>query len=121
MDTRKIASELRMSHWAEVMRERQASGLSVKAFCRETDIQQNVYYYWQRKLRETTCKVMLDSEKSQNSTAVVPNGWALCEEEKELVKAEEIVIEVGKFRVRASSDTTPELLTKICTTLVSIC
>jgi transposase-like protein len=56
MDTRKIAVEYRMSHWAQIIQNRIKSGLSIKAFCENAEFHENIYYYWQRKLRETACE-----------------------------------------------------------------
>lgn len=56
MNTREIAAEYRLSHWAQIMRERKESGLSIKTFCEGAGFHENVYYYWQRKLRETACE-----------------------------------------------------------------
>lgn len=46
MQTREIASEYRLAHWSQVMRERRESGLSIKAFCQASGFHPNVYYYW---------------------------------------------------------------------------
>jgi hypothetical protein len=56
MNTRKIASEYRLSHWSGVLQERNASGLSIKEFCETAGLHENEYYYWQRKLREAACE-----------------------------------------------------------------
>ena len=56
MDTKKIALEYRMSHWAQIMQNRIKSGLSIKAFCEKAGFHENIYYYWQRKLREAACE-----------------------------------------------------------------
>lgn len=56
MNTREIAVEYRLSHWARIMQERMDSGLSVKAYCEKAGFHENIYYYWQRKLREATCE-----------------------------------------------------------------
>ena len=56
MDTRKIAAEYRISHWAQIIQNRIKSGLSIKAFCENAGFHENIYYYWQRKLRETACE-----------------------------------------------------------------
>lgn len=61
MHTKEMASEYRLARWSLVMRERRESGLSVRAFCREAGIHENVYYYWQRKLREAACGQMVQS------------------------------------------------------------
>ena len=56
MNTREIATEYRMAHWARIMQSRINSGLRVKEFCESAGIRENSYYYWQRKLREATCE-----------------------------------------------------------------
>ena len=68
MNTNAIAKELRLSHWAAIMRERNASGLSIKAFCEKAGFHENNYFYWQRKLREAACANLLDvqTEKVQS-------------------------------------------------------
>lgn len=56
INTREIAKEYRLSHWAKVMQERSQSGLSIKIFCKQVGICVNTYFYWQRKLREAACE-----------------------------------------------------------------
>lgn len=56
MNTRETAAEYRMSHWAQIMQERAASGRSIRAYCKGAGIHENVYYYWQRKMREAACE-----------------------------------------------------------------
>ena len=51
IDTRKITKEYRLSHWIQIMQERCESGLSIKGYCEREGIHQNIYHYWQRKLR----------------------------------------------------------------------
>ena len=60
MGTKKITAELRLSHWAQVLRERSESGLSVRRFCIRSGIHENTYFYWQKKLRETVGSQLLD-------------------------------------------------------------
>ena len=51
IDSRQIAAEYRLAHWAEIMRERHESGLNIRAYCERMGIEENTYFYWQRKLR----------------------------------------------------------------------
>lgn len=39
------------THWREVMGRHVASGLSVRAFCRQEGIGQPSFYFWRRKIR----------------------------------------------------------------------
>jgi transposase-like protein len=68
MNTRAIAEEYRLAHWAQIVKERQQSGLSIKSYCESADYHENTYYYWQRKLREAACgelsRVANDETKS---------------------------------------------------------
>lgn len=65
MHTREMASEYRLADWSRVMRERRESGLSIKAFCQASGIHSNVYYYWQRKLREAACRQVAEIQTSE--------------------------------------------------------
>lgn len=55
MDTRQIAHEMRLEHWEKVLRERKASGQSIRRWCRDNGVCEKTYYYWQGKLREKVC------------------------------------------------------------------
>ena len=56
INTREVAKEYRLSHWAEIMQERVAVGLNIRAYCKEIGICENTYYYWQRRLRAAACE-----------------------------------------------------------------
>ncbi len=56
MSTKEMARQVRLTHWAQVMRERKESGKSIRAWCRENEINEKTFYYWQRRLRETVCE-----------------------------------------------------------------
>jgi len=122
MNTRKVAKEYRLSHWAEIMQERAASGMNIKMFCESKGFHPNIYYYWQRKLREAACRELIPAEKNNDDkNALVPKGWAVCEVVDSEPKNNAIFIEVGKFKIAVDNDSSPELLDKICKVLVPLC
>ena len=132
-----VASEYRLSHWSGVIRERNTSGLSIKAYCESIGVRPNVYFYWQRKLREAACQELLpaamtsvDISKAPKSsivqTASIPAqapGWAVCEivEPPTTPVSREVVIEIGKSRVTAVAETDLEHLSNVCRMLMSLC
>ena len=127
MDMRSLTSEYRLSHWAEIMRERQESGQSIKAYCEQTGIHENVYYYWQRKLREATCKIM-ESPQALPKAAPVPAGWAVYEIPKRspepstrTLQKHPIEIKIGKYRIGVGTEADQTLIAAVCQTLVSLC
>ena len=124
MNTRMIATEYRMSHWAGIMRERKESGQSIRAYCKSAGICENVFYYWQRKLREAVCQGLVGEEEDKSRQSLVPKGWAAVQEPEKETGAGipgAVRIEIGKCRVTVMADTDPELLAKVCRALVSIC
>ena len=106
MSTRKIVGEYRLRHWNEVMQERMNSGLSIKAYCANAGIHENVYYYWQRKLREAAIEI---SRMQDGASEIMPSGFTevkIAERTHASVQAppqhSRIRIEVNGIRIEAS-------------------
>ena len=76
INTRILAAEYRLTHWAEIMRERNASGLSIRSYCKSIGIHENVYYYWQKKLREVTSEQLSSLPMETMQTKLIPAGFA---------------------------------------------
>jgi len=121
MDSREIAAEYRLTHWAGIVRERKMSGASVRSFCGTNGIRENVYYYWQRKLREAAGDSLLAATSESNGLAAIPHGWAVCEEDGASASCGEVSLEIGKWRVRVGADVSAERLEGICRVLMRLC
>ena len=123
INTREIALEYRLSHWSAIIHERNASGKSIKSYCESIGLHQNVYHYWQRKLREAACAEMHPATVNSNAVSQVPNGWAVCDTSQPLAssKCSEFTIEIGKSRVSATGDVDINKLRDICQMLMSLC
>ncbi|MDR0314819.1 MAG: hypothetical protein LBH71_02580 [Oscillospiraceae bacterium] len=119
-NTREIAAEYRMSHWAEIMRQRVKSGLSITKYCEREGMHVNRYHYWQRRLRSAAVKEMTGKPELAQ---LPPVGWTQVSAAEESQKDEEVgvTIEIGKCRVRADETTDTEILTKVCKVLVELC
>ena len=76
MNTRDIAAEYRLTHWAQIMRERIESRLNVKAFCKKAGIHENTYFYWQRKLRGAACEQLEKMSADSKTTDLAHPGFA---------------------------------------------
>ena len=48
-----IRQQVRLNQWSTMVREREESGLSVKAYCKQAGIATKTYYYRLRRLRES--------------------------------------------------------------------
>jgi transposase-like protein len=51
-----VKDEYRRQRWAELIRQRQESGMTVVSFCETNGLNPKTYYYWLRKLREEMCR-----------------------------------------------------------------
>jgi hypothetical protein len=104
------------------MRERQESGLSIKEFCETSGFHENVYFYWQRKLREAACKALLSARAEGNEASAAPQGWAMvCEVPKTEPDSGAVYIEIGKCRVTAAPGFDLAHLTNVCRALMTLC
>ena len=120
MNTREVAAEYRLSHWAQIIEERAARGTTIREFCKQAGLGEHTYYYWQRKLREAACENLLPSEKAHRHSAAIPAGWAMCVD-KAPAGTKSVTIEIGGCRVIAEPGIDPERLKDICRTLLSLC
>ena len=111
VNTRYIASEYRLAHWAEIMRKRIESGLCIRAFCKNTEIHENTYFYWQRKLRESACEQLIKTQADSTSTGLIHPGFTevkLLEARPQIQHSEaelhgSLSIETSDVRITANS------------------
>jgi len=122
MNTRQIASEYRLAHWAQVLQERVANSETIDEFCQSRGVSRNTYFYWQRKLRETAAK-QIAKEVTGATQALAPSGWARVSaaDEPQGSRESSLPIEIGSCRIMVNGNTNPELLAKVCRVLVSLC
>ena len=63
-----VKSQIKLENWAEMVRSRSTSGLTVEQWCRENGIGRKTYYYRQRKVRQAALAELKDT--SENSSEV---------------------------------------------------
>jgi putative transposase len=118
MNTRRIASEYRLRHWAVALQERITNGESINDFCQSKGVSRNTYFYWQRKLRESACKELMPET---SITAPVPQGWSSCITPGLEHEESTLTVEIGKFRVNIGTSVNTEQLKKIFMILAALC
>ena len=123
INTREIAVEYRLGHWSQIMQERAASGMSIKAYCELNGIHPNVYHYWQRKLRIAAVMTVAENKSSDNPALPMlpPQGWTTIASKPAESSSGTIQIEIGKSRVTADTSTNLELLSEVCRMLMTLC
>ena len=74
--TRSRRAARRMEHWTKVVSKREASGQSVRAYCRDAGITERVYFYWQRKVREAASGQTVGRKEGNRLINPAANGFA---------------------------------------------
>ena len=126
MNTRSMTAEYRLRHWTEIIREQKESGMSVKAYCEKAGKHENVYFYWQKKLREAASAQMNGALALTGESVVSPRGFAEVKVSEPSASASvakkaegnEIYIEITGIRISAGSQYPVEQLTQLVRELV---
>lgn len=58
MNTQLVAKEVKLSQWNALVQDCLNSGMKVKDWCEQNNINKDAYYYWLRKIREAACNSM---------------------------------------------------------------
>jgi len=126
MNTREIAEEYRLTHWAEIIQERKESGLSVRAFCKGAGFHENIYFYWQRKLREATCEEL--STIRGKTAGMVPSGFTELKLASRTTlptmiadNRERVCIETSGLRITASNEYPIDKLVTLMREVTRLC
>jgi transposase-like protein len=110
MDTRKVKHQYHLSKWTPLVRECCTSGMTVKAWCLENNVNEKQFFYWQRKVREELCTSVQAPEKEQPTVfAQLPIQTNKEIPQSDLFKPD-LVISIGDYRLELSDKTSPELL-----------
>ena len=117
MKTRDIAAEYRLSHWAEIVQNRSQKGLSIRAYCAETGIHENTYFYWQRKLREAAGA---QTAGLPAPNALAPKGWTALSVRADSANPHSLIVEAGGCRVHVQANTDTALLARVCQALKAL-
>jgi len=117
---REIAAEFRLGHWAQIMQDRVTSGQSIRAYCKENGIATNVYFYWQRKLREAAAQQLAVSTAPEQSQALVPNGWAAVQESVP-EQLNSLMLRIGGAEIEVHPGYDEALLASVIKTLSGSC
>lgn len=105
-----IRQQVRLNQWSAMVQEREDSGLSVEAFCKQAGIAPKTYYYRLRRLREAAIK-KTQMETLQPTTSqpdlvqyTPPTGY-ICDP-----TSQSIVIRTSSTTVEIPVNTNPEVV-----------
>ena len=101
METRLATNQIRLTSWANIIRARNESGLTVKEYCEVNGLSRNSYFYWLKKVRAAA----LESNGFRFVEIPVPDTGMHTEGRN----ADAVTVELGSARIHvpgpASRDT----------------
>jgi len=129
MNTREMASEYRLSHWARILRDRSESGLSVKEYCKSAGFHENSFYYWQRKLREAAFEHMTEVQTGSCEMNLCAPSFAEVRLKEptagpalpETTQANQITVTLGELRITTDSTYPTDKLAELLRRLIRPC
>ena len=100
-----IRRQVRLSQWGAMVREREESGLSVKAYCKQVGIAAKTYYYRLSRLRETAVEQARSEAAQPELVQYTPPA------EYVAGQAQSIVIKTTDTTIEIPVNTNPEVVT----------
>ena len=90
-----IRRQVRLSQWSAMVREREESGLSVKAYCEQTGIAAKTYYYRLRRLRESAVEQARSEAAQPELVQFTPLAeYAVGQAQRIVIKTADTTIEI---------------------------
>lgn len=109
MSVKDSTHEYRLSQWLTIIKECRSSGMPVKRWCEQNDVNEKRFYYWQRKLREAASK-SLPTTMEQPTFVQVSSSVQLPSVSPVTDFVPARVLKVGNVSLELSDTVQPELL-----------
>lgn len=107
-----ITHEMRLMQWAPIVRECRSSGMTVKSWCLENNINEKQFYYWQRRVREEVYETLKKTE-IQDQPNFVQLPAPVDPSRNTSVFMADMIVHIGNNMLELSNNVSEELLSKV--------
>ncbi len=104
MDTKLATKQIRLNEWAGIIRDCNASSLTVNEYCSQHNLSRDAYYYWLRKVREAALQ-QAGFVELPAATAVSKSGPSAF--------STQMIIRVGETELLVNQDSPDELVRRV--------
>ena len=108
----KITHEMRLMQWTPIIRECRGSGLTIKAWCLENNVNEKQFHYWQRRVRGEVFDTMKKT-KSQSQPNFVQLPAPTDSSRDTPSFRTDMIIHIGNNVLELSDTVSEELLFKV--------
>lgn len=109
MNATKLKHQHKLQTWTPIIHECKNSGMTVKDWCVENDINEKRFYYWQRRVREEVLAPAMTSQQVNPSFIRIPNQAPRSSPDFQ----PDMVLNYGNLRMELKNSVTSELLDKV--------
>lgn len=121
MEAKKVQQQYLLSKWAATIQECRATGMSVKDWCLENNVNKAQFFYWQRKIRKQLCTSVENSAKDPSITFAPVQLTNYRNESLQKVSfSAEMIVNVGGCQLQINNDTSPKLLETVLKVLQNV-
>ena len=124
MNTKEIAAQYRMEQWTRALQEKIKNGETIDEFCLRSGVSRNTYFYWQRKLRETICQQLAESQ-SESTELSLPSFTEIKIAEppmpQDINQPSQICVEIGKCKITADGNYPAKTLVTLIREMRKLC
>ena len=107
MDTKLATTNIRLSQWNAIIRDRIHSGLTVDEYCEDKDITRHMYYYWLRKVKEAVIEACPETFAELFPTEILSDA------EPASAFSPQMVIRTNNLAIEVNEHTPKELLSMV--------
>lgn len=108
----KITHEMRLIQWTPIIQECHSSGMSIRTWCNENNVNLSQFHYWQRRIRSEVYESLKKSEPHQQPNFVQLPAPADISKNISVFTAD-MVIRIGNNVLELSNAVSEELLSKV--------
>lgn len=108
MDVNNAKHQYRLQTWAPIVRNCKSSGMTVRAWCEENDVNEKQFYYWQRRVREELLQSVAVQSSQQSGFYQIPDHSV-----NNSAFKPDMVLNIGSLRMELSNTVSSELLSKV--------
>lgn len=112
MSAKDSTREYRLAQWLPIVKECRNSGLSVKHWCEQNNVNEKRFYYWQRKLREAATE-SLPTPTKQPTFVQVASATDFSNVQQPASFVPSMVLKVGNVSLELADTIQPELLANV--------
>lgn len=104
MDAKEVKRQYHLSKWRPIIQECRTSGMNVKAWCKENNVSEQQFFYWQRRLREELCtSIQIPENKHKEHQPTIFAPISVRNDHKETLQSAsfipDLVISIGDYRL----------------------